>query len=293
MKLKKTFMVFFVGLVGLISTTFAAPVQAQLCPTDSKLAKLVAASDLILVGRMTVPKRLLVNEAHKQSPDYLNMPIDIEAIVKGGSLASAIVRFYPKDTDYKPSNAAVARISGERAIFFLTRVDQEPRALYFAGYTPDALEQATESNLGAVRAEVSRQTRIVSFWRADTTAPHFAEVSALIARLGQVRDAEQQRVFDQLLALGVEAVPAIIAQMDDRRLLLTREISLVNHSPNAFEPVRHYGPEQIVDGLDAVLNQITGESFGSVMNGGSKQMREATVVRWRLFAAELSCKKQD
>jgi hypothetical protein len=293
MTLKNAFMAFVVGLGGVSSTTCGTQVQAQMCPTDGKLAKLVAASDPILVGRMTVSKRLLAKEAHKKSPDYLNMPIEIEGIVKGGSFANAIVRFYPDDADYRPSNDAVARISGERAIFFLTRVNEEPSALDFAGGTPDALKPATKPTLAAVRAEVSRQARIVSSWRADTAIPHFAEVSELIARLGQVRDAEQQRVFDQLLALGVEAVPAIIAQMDDRRLLLTREISLANHSPSAFESVRYYGPEQVVDGLDAVLNQITGESFGEIVNGGSKQMRDATVAGWRVFATDLACERRN
>jgi hypothetical protein len=79
--------------------------------------------------------------------------------------------------------------------------------------------------------------------------------------------------------------------MDDRRPLRTQAISLVNHAPNAFEATRHYGPDQVVDGLDAVLRQITGQSFGSIENGGSSRERDAAVAGWRIYAADLPCKR--
>ncbi|EIZ79892.1 RDD domain-containing protein [Novosphingobium sp. Rr 2-17] len=202
-----------------------------------------------------------------------------------------LLRFYPQDATYKPSNGAMLGLAGEPAILFLTRVDDGPVGLYFAGYTPDALKRATDLTVAAARAEAARQAQIVASWRADTTLPHFAEVRALIASLGQVNGDQQQRVFDRLEALGEVAVPAIIAQMDDRRPLRTQAISLVNHAQDAFEGMRHYGPEQVVDGLDAVLNQVTGESFGSIVNGGSTRQRDAVVAGWKVFAADLACKQ--
>jgi hypothetical protein len=123
----------------------------------------------------------------------------------------------------------------------------------------------------------------------DTTLPRYSEVHKLIASLGRVSGEDQQRAFNRLEALGQEAVPAIIAQMDDRRALRTAAISLANHSPDAFESVRHCGPKQVVDGLDAVLNQITGQSFGSIMNGGSDRQRDAAVAGWRIYAADRDC----
>lgn len=237
-----------------------------------------------------MPKERLVDEARKRSPEYLEIPIRVDDVVKGGSISNTTVRFYPQDAAYKPSNGAVLGLAGEPAMLFLTRVDDGPVGLYFAGYTPDALKQATDLTVAAVRAEASRQARIVASWQADTTLPHYAEVRALIAQLGQVSGNQQQRVFDRLEALGEPAVPAIIAQMDDRRALRTQEISLVNHAPDAFEGMRHYGPEQVVDGLAAVLNQITGHSFGSIVNGGSDRQRAATVTGWRIYAADLSCR---
>lgn len=290
MMLRTTFLVAVLGSSVAPVTFAAAPAASVQCPADAKLAALLAASDLVLLGEMDVPKQRLADEARKPSPEYLDIPLQVESAVKGGSVGSVTVRFYPQDAAYKPSNEAVLRLAGEPAMLFLMRVDEGPVGLYFAGYTPDALKRATDLTVAAARAEAARQARIVASWRADTTLPRFAEVRALIARLGRVSGDQQQRVFDRLEALGEAAVPAIVAQMDDRRALRTQAISLVNHAPDAFEAMRHYGPEQVVDGLDAVLNQITGESFGSIVNGGSDRQRAATVAGWRIYAADLPCK---
>lgn len=266
----------------------AYPAQAS-CPADPRLADLVAASDLILIGRMDVPKQRLVEEAQKPSPDYLDIPIGVDAAIKGGDVETPTLRFYPKDAPYQPSNATVLGLAGAPAILFLTRVEDGPVGLYFAGYQPGALEPATAQAIDAARAELWRQAQILRSWGMDTTLPHFEEVRALIARLGRVGRDEQQRVFDQLEALGDEAVPAIIAQMDDRRPLLWPEIELVNHAPDAFEGIRHYGPKQVVDGLAAILNQITGASFAEIVNGGSDRERDAAIAGWRVYAADLAC----
>lgn len=278
--------------LGLVPTTFdTAPVPSRLCPSDSKLATLLAASDTVLIGTMDVPKQRLIEEARKPSPEYLDIPIQVESVVKGGSMSGATVSFYPRDATYKPSNEAILELAGRPAVLFLTRVDEGPVGLYFAGYTPDALKQADDLSIAAARAEAARQGEIMASWRANDRLPHFAEVRALIARLGVVSGGQQQRIFDQLEALGEAAVPAIITHMDDRRPLRTEAISLVNHAPDAFEGKRHYSPKQVVDGLDAVLNQLTGESFGSIANGGSTRQRDATVAGWRVFASDLGCKK--
>lgn len=261
------------------------------CPTDARLAELMAGSDLVLIGKMDVPKERLSEESLKSAPDYLEIPIRVDDVVKGGDVGSATVRFYPKDAPYKPSNDSVLGLGGAPAILFLTRVDEGPVGLYFAGYTPEALKPATEQTIGAARAEAARQKGIIRAWRRDTALPQFSEVRALIARLAQVSGAEQQRVFDRLEALGEEAVPAIVAQMDDRRALRTPSISLVNRSPDAFEGMRHYGPEQVVDGLDAVLNQATGKSFGPIANGGTDRQRDAAIAGWRVYARDLACRK--
>ena len=90
----------------------------------------------------------------------------------------------------------------------------------------------------------------------------------------------QAQAFVELEALGCEAVPFIIRHLDDRRPLPYHQISLENKSPDAFEGLRHYGPEQVVDALAAILNQVTGKSFGFIYNGASDDDRAATVKGW-------------
>lgn len=260
------------------------------CPADPALAILIAGSDLVVTGRMDLPAARLAEEAKKAAPGYVDVAVQIETVIKGSESGRVTVRVYPGDAPYKSSNAALMALSGVPAILFLQRVDAGPAGYYFAGASPEAARPATARDIVAIKAETVRQTGIASAWRVDTRLPHFMEVRSLIAQLGKVSGTSQQRVFDRLEKLGMAGVPAIIAQMDDRRPLRTQEISLVNHAPDAWEGIRHYGPEQVVDGLDAVLNQITGQSFGSIENGGSDRERDAAVAGWRVYAADLACR---
>lgn len=106
-------------------------------------------------------------------------------------------------------------------------------------------------------------------------------VSVLIGKM--LNSSTEQRAFADLEALGCPAVPAIIKRMDDRRNLPDHRISLKNKSPQAFEGLRHYGPEKVVDALAAILNQITGQDFGFIYNGATEAERTKTVREWRDF----------
>lgn len=96
----------------------------------------------------------------------------------------------------------------------------------------------------------------------------------------------EHRAFADLEALGCAAVPAIVKRMDDRRNLPDPSISLQNKSPGAFEARRHYGPQKIVDALAAILNQLTGQNFGSIYNGGTDEERTKAVNGWRDFLSK-------
>ena len=106
-------------------------------------------------------------------------------------------------------------------------------------------------------------------------------VGVLIEKTLKIRS--ERKAFADIEALGCPAVPAIIQRMDDRRSLPDPNISLRNKSPNAFEAVRHYGPEQVVDALAAILNQLTGQNFGLIYNGATDEDRTRAVQAWRKF----------
>jgi hypothetical protein len=109
-------------------------------------------------------------------------------------------------------------------------------------------------------------------------------VAELIEKM--VKEKSEHRAFADLEALGCSAVPAIIKHMDDRRELPDKNISLRNKSPDAWENMRYYGVERVVDALDAILNQMTGESFGYIdehKDEPTKDAERAKVVRgWGL-----------
>jgi hypothetical protein len=105
-------------------------------------------------------------------------------------------------------------------------------------------------------------------------------VATLIRRMSHRRT--ERKAFADLETLGCPAVPAIIAQMDNRRNLPDPNIALANKSRDAWESCRYYGPEKIVDALAAILNQITGHDFGFIYNGDvTDAERTAVVSRWR------------
>jgi hypothetical protein len=77
--------------------------------------------------------------------------------------------------------------------------------------------------------------------------------------------------------------------MDDRRPLAHKEISLSNEGLHVFEGFRHYGPELVVDAVDAILDQIDGHG-GSIVNGGSERGRRNAVAAWRIYDADRACR---
>jgi hypothetical protein len=106
-------------------------------------------------------------------------------------------------------------------------------------------------------------------------------VAVLVGKM--LKSSTEQQAFADLEALGCSAVPSIIERMDDRRTLPVPHISLRNKSPQAFEGMRFYGPKKVVDALAAILNQVTGQSFGFIFNGATDAERTKTVQGWRDF----------
>jgi hypothetical protein len=129
----------------------------------------------------------------------------------------------------------------------------------------------------------------ISSYGQHTSQKIDKRVVTLIEKMSDQKTEEQ--AFIELESLGCPAVPAIIERMDDRRKLPDPRISLRNKSPDAFEGLRHYGPEKIVDALAAILNQITGKDFGFIYNGATDAERDKTVRGWRDFLHTTSASK--
>jgi len=121
--------------------------------------------------------------------------------------------------------------------------------------------------------------------KGPVTSPDLdAKVAALIEEA--LKEGTEAQAFQKLEALGCPAVPAIVKHLDDRRKLPVAYIRLQNHSAGAFEAFRQYGPEVLTDALAAILNQITGQHFGFIYNGGTEEERAEVVKGWREFVAK-------
>jgi hypothetical protein len=160
-------------------------------------------------------------------------------------------------------------------------IDIRRIAIAFAIVAP-MWAQTVAQAIGRTVADVSRgSSQVIS--RGDSAERKMdLHVAALIKKM--LSRKTEQKAFADLEALGCAAVPAIIAQMDDRRDLQDPRIALTNKSPDAWEGRRFYGPKKIVDVLAAILNQITGEDFGFIYNGDvTDAERTKTIEGWREF----------
>ena len=109
---------------------------------------------------------------------------------------------------------------------------------------------------------------------------YYEEVKKIIDEM--VIEETQIKSYKKLDWLGEKAVPAIIMLMDDRRNLPAHRITLKIYSEH-WEANREYGPEQVVDALSAILNQITGHSYYSISNGGTVEDRKKDIDAWRIY----------
>jgi hypothetical protein len=125
--------------------------------------------------------------------------------------------------------------------------------------------------------------------------PIDAKVARLIDRLA-LRDRQQvQAAVTALEMLGQPAVPSMIRRIDDRRPMPVGVIGFENRSPDAFEGVRHIGVARVVDALNLILSDITGEDVGTIVvdngpgGGGDSpnldSQRQAVVNGWRTYLA--------
>lgn len=258
------------------------PAEMKRCPADRALTQLAAQSDLIVVGTLAADTAAVLAGS---AQTYVSLTVNEAAALKGSLPDTLTIRFFAEESPDRPSFAALTAHAGA-SILFLQRAEG---ALYFAGHSPEALQAAAAGEIARTRTEIARQNAILSEWRVDRRLPHFREAQALIRRLGTTDAEAQRRIFTAIEKLGAPAVPAIVALMDDRRPLADPAITLVNNHADAFEGMRHYGPELVVDALAAILNQLSGASFGQIYNGGSEAERRAAVSGWRVYAADLAC----
>ena len=254
-------------------------------PKPEEIWPLLAKSTIIATGALTVPVEFIRSRLSSNRHDFVEIHVARDEVLKGTVAPTFTVRWYTAPSHWDPDAERVIAFNGKRALLFLVE-GEDPAAneLYFGGYTPRSLSDPDVVLLQQVQREVSAQRDLLAQFDELVSAaeePLYEQVKHLIDET--TRPDTQMTAFRQLEELGAKAVPSIIMLMDDRRDLGTPNITLRNGPQLWWESVRYYGPRKVVDAMDAILNQITGESFGQVYNGGTEQKRQEAVNGWRIY----------
>ena len=238
----------------------------------------VAQSPYILTGTIHVDTNE-IKKIQKTNGEYIEIDFAIDTVLKGDVPSKEIIinKYIHGEKNKKVhrNDSNLFIFNGKKSIVTLVLG-------YSGGYNLESI--FPEANEVKIKEEIAKQNEIIIKSAHDKICPivqHSSKVKKLIENM--LVGSKATNAYAELEKLGFQAVPAIICQMDDRRELAVQGISLENKSPQAWEAMRHYSPELVVDVLEAILNQITGRSFGTIHNGGTEEERANTVNGWRIY----------
>ncbi|MCB9876069.1 MAG: hypothetical protein H6835_00575 [Planctomycetes bacterium] len=275
--------------LSLLAATAAAQEPATPAPAEpaplvwDDAARLHTAATTIARGTLHVDRDALLQVI--ADGGHVPVTVDIAEVLHGEPAKQ--ITFYC----YVPKGGA-AKKAWEWAAATVRALDDQDRVVFVASTegnlyltgNPDSgtIAEPTREQIVAIRRrEMQHRAWLAQPLPQDKKRQR--EVVRLVKRL--TGGAELQREsFAALEALGEDAVVELIAAMDDRRKLPEAKLTLDNHAADAFEAQRRYAPKLVVDGMAAILNQITHESFGGIFNGASDAERDAAVRGWTLYA---------
>lgn len=273
---------------GKTEDTPAKPIKYNFNAIPQKALWLdVAKSRFIVAGTFQVDSNKL-KEIIETESGYLNFTLSIDSVLKGElqtkELNIAKYIFSKKDKSHRSNDSSLFLLNGKKTIDFLIESPASIESLFMLGNIDNSLTSKTEDTIKVITNEVKQQQEITddkTFFSICPNDKNSARVKRLIADMHN--GAKANDAYIELEKMGFDAVPSMICQMDDRRELAQKHISLENKNPKAWEAYRHYSPKVVVDVLEAILNQITGQSFGFIENGGTEEERANTVRGWRTY----------
>ena len=220
--------------------------------------------------------------------EYYEYNIQIIKTLRGIKQEKIRFKIYMKEENCNYINSLN---DSKKVILFLTNsYDGYGYNNYFSGYFIEkAVIKYTSEIENIINKEIALQNDIINnklYENFDIDSKLYQKVSRYITNT--TNSSLEHKSFEQLEELGAKGVPYIILLLDNFEKLPIGEISLENKSENAFEYYRHYSPELVIDALDAILNQITGENFGTIVNGeATQEMRISVLNGWRIYLYKL------
>jgi hypothetical protein len=249
--------------------------------------KLIANSSLIITGKIDVPIAAIDQATKTGKHSYVEFKVNNVHTIKGEYRENdIIISYYTEKREYAPYPELIKSLNGKDVLLFLQYVSDDYGTsgdYYFAGYSKRSVAAVDKNTIRLIQSEINHQNKILSTNLEDIYSDKDFNKKVTLIIEDMLSPKKARNAYKNLEELGDKAVPYIIMNMDDRRELPVKQISLVNKSPNAFEGIRHYGPKQVVDALSAILNQITGESFFSIHNGSSEEVRTEDVKAWKIW----------
>ena len=261
-------------------------------PKHDMLWERVASSHLILTGKMSVPVETLRAEQGYEKGTYVDIPIAVEENLKGDYTDQTIkLRYYTKSHIYKGmSPDDLIALNGKQVLLFIIQVDDpSKKEYYFLNATNKSCLEYTPELMGEIRKEIQRQDTILKdypHWVVRENSSMKRTVKKQIAKVLKEPD-QASEITNQLIALGQEALPSLVRQMENFRPLQIKDLMLPNRSPNAFEAFAHYKPKAVVDLVSTIATAVAGKGFGHLYNGGSDRERWAVINAWRIYLYEM------
>jgi hypothetical protein len=250
-----------------------------IAPEGENYWRSVAAAKYILVANNS---ELAADNA--KTNEYYEYNIHINKPLKGNAQENIRFKVYMRENNYNFINSLDK--SGKAILFIVSAYDGYGINNYLADYyIENAIIIHTEAAEEVIRNEIELQNNIIN----DKLYESFAFDNKLYRKVNNyIRNTKNILIehisFRKLEAMGENAVPYIILLLDNFEKLPIKSISLTNKSEGAFEGMRHYGPELVIDALTAILNQITGEAFGTIYNGDAGQEERILALNgWRIY----------
>lgn len=268
----------FIGSVVCLLTLSALAATVEVEPHSSW--KFIAKADAIVVGRLSASPRVK-KALQKTSPaeEFVQIDLEVTRTLKGPLSARIPVRHYvSSQPDYGPAAKDMFDLLGQSSLIYLIYSEGE----YYFSYGKEAIspvEKLPKDEIQSVMQELVRQKTVLDNWEPLEKSPHYSDIKILIDAIAEGNES----ALIVLEEIGVKAVPAIVSLLDDKRPYPYRQLPLRNKSLDDFEAYRRYGPELMVDALAAILNQITGVSFGFIFNGASEIERQHEIDGWRIY----------
>ena len=271
-------------LIASAAATLAAaalPARAGVSPLDYSW-QLIAQSRFIVIGAPRPPEG---SRPGKASGPSILVPIDTVTALKGDP-PSPLVLACPNVPAGLVDSEGAWRFVGQPAMIFLADQTDNPPVVWQSHL--EAILPPEPEVVAFVEREVAGQAAYLANWRPDVEARHYGEVRTIIDWIAAISPthpdaaALQAVGFARLESLGDGATTAMVGQMNDRRPLAVRRLTL--EPTGVIHGRRTSEPELMIDAVTAMLEQVTGQSFGAPHLSRLESQRQLAFDGWRLYA---------